>query len=47
MDCNSIIEILSQYFKMEISNKIEILNNEIIVNLENDKIVKIKVTELN
>ncbi len=42
-----ITEILSQYFNMEISNKIEILNNEIIVNLENGKIAKIKVTELN
>lgn len=42
-----IIEILSQYFNMEISNKIEILNNEIIVNLEDGKIAKIKVTELN
>lgn len=42
-----IIEILSQYFNMEISNKIEILNNEIIVNLENGKIAKIKVIELN
>ena len=42
-----IAEILSQYFNMEVSNKIEILNNEIIVNLENGKIAKIKVIELN
>ena len=42
-----ITEILSQYFNMGISNKIEILNNEIVVNLENGKIAKIKVIELN